>query len=53
MTVAMNLASRSIDPPKQWYHDIILKNINGFTTAIFLAKYGIIPSQYWFPCRNV
>lgn len=41
MTVAMNLVSRSIEPPKQQYHDIILKNINGFTVAMILAYNNI------------
>ena len=40
MTVAMRLASKEIIPPKEWYHDPLLKNINSnVTTAMYIAYY--------------
>ena len=37
MTVAMRLAYNGIIPPKQWYHDPLLKSNKNWTTAMYIA----------------
>lgn len=37
----MTLASKSIIPPREWYHDKYLTNNNGETVALLLSKNNI------------
>ena len=43
----MFFAYKGIIPPKEWYHDPNLRNINGYTVAMTLASKGIIPPKEW------
>lgn len=43
----MILVDNNIIPPKEWYHDPLLKDINDNTVAIILSSEGIIPPKEW------
>ncbi len=41
------LAWKGIIPPKEWYHDPTMANVNGNTVAMCLAFNGIAPPKEW------
>ena len=53
MTVAMHMAYNRIIPPKEWYHDPLLRNDYGETVGLVLAFHGIIPSEHWMHDINL
>ena len=46
-TVAILLSKRNVKVPEEWLYEPEYKLINGQTTAMRLARYGIIPDKYW------
>lgn len=44
----MDLAWNGIIPPKELWHDPLLKSDNGMTVAMWLASSSIIPPKEWY-----
>lgn len=49
----MILASRGIDPPKEWMHDPNLMSNSMNTVAMIIAYKGLIPPKRWRHFPNV
>ena len=43
----MELAENEILPPREWYHDPILKNYRCETVALILINNNILPPKEW------
>ena len=41
------MASKGIIPLEQWYHYTTVTDKYGYTVALYLAKNGIVPPNYW------